>query len=40
MREGIKKDEMGREYISSDTDVKVFVYFKAGKIFQWLLNGQ
>ncbi len=28
MGEGIKKDEMGREYISSDTGVKVFVRFK------------
>ena len=28
MGKGIKKDEMGREYIYSDTGVKVFVYFK------------
>jgi hypothetical protein len=28
MEEGIKKDEMGRKYICSDTGVKVFVYFK------------
>ena len=28
MEEGIKKDEMGRKFIYSDTDVKVFVNFK------------
>jgi len=28
MGESINKDEMGRKYISSDTGVKVFVYFK------------
>jgi len=28
MEEGIKKDEMGRKFIYSDTGVKVFVDFK------------